>query len=261
MGEENLDVLVWRKDIAQINQAKSSIARRGHIIGFAITREDSRFDVFDRRGAFLATTTREQPPVIAARIDTDPAACVAAAKTFLKHPFKLAEMHLYAGAAVNPQANYIAIRARLLEGKDHEFHLIGTSRAATGGEDAVFMDPVTAPLAMQNTFLDHMHQLQTGDPIEWKKYDQEMLRAAQTYRADSFCDWLLQASGSKLERTEVARRLALLDSKSSHRLMSESMCVLLPEMLFYTAEDLGRPEELDHEAVIDLPESALRILA
>lgn len=261
MMEGGPDVIIWRKNDEAISKAQKSMINRKGLIGFAVTQEAVRFEVFDRRGAFLAAVTRENPPMVPPRIDTDDEACLAAAATVLKNPYQLAKMHPYTGAAVNIQANYIAIIARLLEGRDHEYHLAGTSWAAIGGGDSVFIDVVSAPLKMQNVYLDHMRALKNGDVIDWKIHDQEFYRASQSYRAECFCSWLLLASGSKLTREDVQLRISMLSEKDRYVMTVEALNVLLHDIMYFTGEEIGKSEILDPEAKITLSDSALRILS
>ena len=255
------DLVVWRKTAETIHQAKRSLVGLEGLVGFAITQKNSRFDIYDRNGSFVASETRTSAPLTGEKVDEDTTMTESVVKCALKRPYRLAESHTHTGAAVNIQANYMASASLLMAGKGNEEHMAGVSWAATGGGDIVFVDPQNAPMPMLDDFLDNMRQLKDGDIIDWSVYDQEMLRAAESYRQQCFCGWLVEAAKSKLSPEEVLLRMTLLPPKDRHRMVVEALVVLLPHVTYYTGEDKYAAETLDLDGEISLPRCALNFLS
>jgi len=255
------DLVIWRKTAESAIQAKRTMVGLDGLIGFAITQKNALFDIYDRHGAFVASENRTSPPLIGLQIKENATVTEAVAKHVLAHPYRLAESNIHHGGAVNIQANYVAITRLLLAGEGHEEHMAGVSWAGSGGGDVLFIDVVTAPNPMKDTFLDNMRQIKNGDVIDWGVYDQEMLRAVRSYREPCFCGWLVEAAGSKLSSAEVMRRMTMLDPQARRRLVLESLAALLPHISYYTGENKYEAETLDLDGRrIALPPCVLKLL-
>jgi len=259
-------LIVWRQEARHVHQAKRSMVSFDGLAGFAVIEQDTRVCLYDQSGKFMASEIRLPPPHIAAApVVIDLAAAAETARLVLETPYLLEASHLHVGAAVNVRANYTAIARLLLAGKDHEFHLAGVSWAATGGGDAVFLDLAHLPNAAADIFLEHRLALAAGDIVDWRIYDQEMFIAIQSYRSESFCDWLIQASSSTLERADVSRRLATLPPDERKLLCLKALCELLPHVVYQTdgaqSNDKHTPEILEPDGPIKLPDGLLRLLA
>ena len=255
------DLVVWRKSAAAAKQTKMSLVGLDGLAGFAISQKNSRFDIFDRNGSFVASETRESPSLTGAQPKEGAAVEEAVARHLLKRPYRMAESRFHNGAAVNIQANYAAVTALLMDGKGHEEHMVGVSWAAIGGGDVLFVDPTSAPQGMQDSFLDSMRQIKNGAIIDWAVYDQEMLRAACSYREQCFCGWLIKAAARNMSPAEVMLRMSMLDQKERHRLVMESLPALLPHITYYTGEDKYAAETLEPHSPITLPSCALSVLS
>jgi len=255
------DLVIWRSNDEEIQKAKKNLIGTDSLAGFFVTQNGARFLVYDKRGTYLATENRTGKPVVAREVEPEDAEELATARLVLKHPTRLASIHLCKGAAINLQANYTALTEKLMAVEKSEYYMVGTSRAAEGGPDVAFMDVVKAPQKMQDIFLDTMKQVRDGRVLDWKIYDHEAYRAACSYRLDDFCGWLLQASGAKMEREEVRLRIAVLAEKERYTLISEALSVLAPSVVYLTEEDVGLPEFLDPKAHIDLPASVITLLS
>lgn len=186
------------------------------------------------------------------------------ARSVLTNPVRVSESWACPGSPVSQQANYLAAIDSLTRLDDGETHLVGVSNSANGGGDAVYLDVQASRKPVQDAYLDMMRSLKTGNIVCWRSFDEEMLRAAQSYRSDDFRRWVLRLAGSSMTQEEMAFRMAMLPERQRLILTMETVIAILPHIECWVSdqEDSGRRPEVLGEAVPPgiLPASMIRFL-
>ena len=260
MSDQGPDVVVWRNDMLTVKSSMRSLAKLPGLVGFAVTKKSARFDIYDQHGTFVASETRTAQPLTPTGQEPRWDQMDAVAKYALARPHRIAHYFPVTGAAVSEIANYRAIGDILLMNGAANSMVIVADSNGCGGE-ALYVDLQTAPPAAQDAYLDNMRKLQNCEIVDWGCYDKEMLRAIQSYRELSFCEWLACAAGVDCQPEEVAIRLSFLNPEARHNLMVEALGVMLPHIVFFTGNPEAHPEEFDPDAQITLPKSALALFA